>query len=86
MTLQELLKHVLPGPGDVNAANGWHDFSKYEIFYTDGVKTTSLYTFSNGAQSSISFSFFSSFPLVISPLKGYTGYMAVNSAGKEACK
>ena len=64
----------------------WHAFSKDEILYTDGVKTTSLFTYSDGTESSISFFFFSCLPLVISPLKGYPGYMAVNSAGRLACK
>ena len=76
----------LQAPGGKNTITAWHAFGKDEILYTDGIKTTGLYTYSAGTQSSISFSFFSSLPLVISPLKGYPGYMAVNSAGKEACK
>ena len=54
----------LQAPGG-HMITAWHAFGNNEILYTDGVKTTSLYTFSDGIQSSISFSFFSSFPLVI---------------------
>ena len=76
----------LQAPGGKNMTTPWHALSKNDILYTDGVKTTRLFTFPDGTQSSISFSFFSSFPLVMAPLKGYIGYMAVNSAGKLACK
>lgn len=50
-----------------NDISTWHTYSMGEILHTDGVKTTSIFAYSDGYQ------------------KNHRCYMAVNSAGREAC-